>query len=117
MITFDEFIKDKDLIQGIIITIGNTDYNALFSNARIDKKSVPTNYRCYELRENDNGDIGELAPEIIVNHFGSIITNEKIDFGSETSIIFDENTNDYSFDDSAILDFSALLPNLCDELR
>lgn len=54
--------------------------HALFSPMRIDLKSVPEGLHRYELRHDDDGkgDPCQLAKGIMVNHYGSILTNEPL---------------------------------------
>ena len=53
---------------------------ALFTPARIDRATVPQGYYLYELRHDDDcqGNVVQIALNIIVNHWGSIIPKEKI---------------------------------------
>ena len=53
---------------------------ALFSNDRIDKSTVPEGYFMYEIRHDDEGfnNPVQIGKSIAVNHFGTIITNERI---------------------------------------
>jgi hypothetical protein len=54
--------------------------SALFSNIRIDRSSVPKGLYLYEIRHDDDnfGNPAQIARGILVNHMGSIITNEPI---------------------------------------
>ena len=53
----------------------------LFTDLRIDRKTVPAGMYCYEVRHDDdcNGDPVEIAKNIMVNHWGTVITNEPIE--------------------------------------
>ncbi len=49
----------------------------LFINMRVDRSTVPENLYVYELRDEDcTGEICEIKPFIMVNHWGTIICKE-----------------------------------------
>ena len=52
----------------------------LFTNARIDRSTVPKGMYLYEVRHDDEGrgDPCEIARAVMVNHWGTLITNEPI---------------------------------------
>ena len=52
----------------------------LFSNGRIDRENLPDGLYCYDLREGESGYAATLEPSVAVNHFGSIITTQPIEF-------------------------------------
>lgn len=53
---------------------------ALFTNLRIDRSSVPKGYHLYEVRHDDDslGNAVQIAKGILVNHWGTLITRNKI---------------------------------------
>lgn len=53
---------------------------ALFTPIRIDRSTVPSGYYLYEVRHDDDGlgDAVQIARNILVNHWGSIITHDEI---------------------------------------
>ena len=53
---------------------------ALFTPLRIDRNTVPNGYHLYEVRHDDDngGNEIEIARSIIVNHWGSLITQNEI---------------------------------------
>ena len=67
---------------------------ALFTNERLTKADIPLDLYLFHVRGDDEttGGFAELAPCVLVNHFGSIITKEPIDFGKEGYIPFTEDT-------------------------
>lgn len=66
---------------------------ALFSNERLTNTDIPKELYCYDLRHNDNGcSIATIEPKVTVNHAGSVITDEPIDFGKQGYISFTEET-------------------------
>ena len=56
------------------------DKPALFTSIRIDRNTVPEGYHLYEIRHDDEGrgDAVQIAKGILVNHWGSVITQEEI---------------------------------------
>ena len=66
---------------------------ALFSNSRITQKDIPQGLYCYDLRHSDDGDrFCTVEPRVAVNHGGSVITDEPLDFGEKGYIAFTEDT-------------------------
>ena len=52
----------------------------LFTNMRVDRSKVPENLYVYELRDEDcTGEICEIKPFVMVNHWGTIICKEPIE--------------------------------------
>ena len=53
---------------------------ALFTCLRIENSTVPSGYHLYEVRHDDDGrgDACQIAKNILVNHWGSLITREEI---------------------------------------
>ena len=53
---------------------------ALFTCLRIERGTVPRGYHLYDVRHDDDcqGDAVQIARNIMVNHWGSIITREAI---------------------------------------
>src|SRR5574344_137550 len=58
---------------------------ALFTNSRIERNTVPDGWFCYELRgsDYDPGRPVTIAPHVVVNHSGSILTHEPVKFRNE----------------------------------
>lgn len=53
---------------------------ALFTDIRINRDTVPQGYHLYEVRHDDDcqGDAVQIARNIVVNHWGSVITRDAI---------------------------------------
>lgn len=64
----------------------------LFSIGRLTDKDIPKGLYCYDLREGDDGRFATVEPKVIVNHAGTVITDEPIDFGEQGFISFTEET-------------------------
>ena len=72
---------------------------ALFSNGRFDRESLPEGLFCYDIRDDSYGNAARLEPSVVVNHFGSIVTRQPIEFPSEGYIDLIEN-DDWTFEGS-----------------
>lgn len=67
---------------------------ALFANERLTDADIPEGLYCYHLRESDDGDhFCSIEPKVGVNHGGSVITDEPIDFGEDGYISFTDDTS------------------------
>ena len=51
---------------------------ALFTNGRIDREQLPEGYHAYDIRNGDDGEPETIEPNVTVNHYGTILTREKI---------------------------------------
>lgn len=66
---------------------------ALFSNSRLTNSDIPKELFVYHLRHDDSGcSFAAVEPNVKVNHAGSVITDEPIDFGEQGYIAFTEET-------------------------
>lgn len=67
---------------------------ALFTNERLNKADIPKGLYVCHVRGDDEatGGFAELAPRVLVNHFGSIVTKEPVDFGEKGYILFTDET-------------------------
>lgn len=86
------------------IYTGESDYElielfgkpALFTNECLTLNDVPLGLNIYHIRMSDNDSVfAALEPEVRVNHGGSVITSENIDFGEEGYIEFTDETRPY----------------------
>ena len=67
--------------------------DALFTNNRIDRETVPAEMFCYDIRgtDNDPGELDTLEKHVIVNHSGTIVIAEPLDFyGGEYISVIDK---------------------------
>ena len=57
------------------------DKFALFTNARIDRTTVPEGWYCYDFRGtgDDPGELRFIEESVVVNHSGSILVPEKLE--------------------------------------
>lgn len=69
------------------------DRKALFSNGRLTDADIPQGLYCYHLRHSDDGGhFCSIEPKVGVNHGGTVITKEPINFGKQGYISFTEDT-------------------------
>lgn len=66
---------------------------ALFTNERLTNADIPQGLYCYHLRHGDSGDFCSVEPKVGVNHAGSVVTKEPINFGKEGYISFTDDTS------------------------
>ncbi|MDO4563879.1 MAG: hypothetical protein Q4C12_08640, partial [Clostridia bacterium] len=65
----------------------------LFTNDRLTDADIPEDLYCYHLRHSDDGDrFCSVEPRVAVNHGGSIVMKEPLDFGKDGYISFSEDT-------------------------
>ena len=81
-------------------------HDALFTNLRIDRKSLPEGLFAYDLRDCDDccGEPCELRNFVLVNHWGTVITKEPIEGASE-GIDLDEEDYNYLGEDMTLENF------------
>lgn len=74
----------------VVRLLGRT---ALFTNGRLTVQDIPKGFYCYDLRYSDDGSrFSAVEPRVAVNHGGSVITDEPLDFGEKGYISFTEDT-------------------------
>lgn len=78
---------------------------ALFTNDRLSEDEIPAGMYLYHLRQDDDGDrFAALEPTVTVNHGGSVITLDPIDFGGADCIPLTDVTGPDFFGIDATLD-------------
>ena len=66
---------------------------ALFANDRLTDADVPQGLYCYHLRHGgEGGRFCSLEPKVVVNHGGSVLMKEPIDFGEQGYLPLTEST-------------------------
>ena len=77
----------------------------LFTNMRVDRSTVHEDLYVYELRDEDcTGDICEIKPFIMVNHWGTIICKEPIELDPKWNSKFVDEGDYCYLGDTAKLD-------------
>ena len=72
-------------------------YPVLFTSARVDRKTVPKDLFCYDVRHDDGGQgiACEVKPHVLVNHWGTILSKEEIPM-EESGSYYPSEDLDYS---------------------
>lgn len=71
------------------------DIPAIFTSARLNRESIPKGVFCYDIRHDDGqqGIACEIAPHVLANHWGTIITRQEIPL--EHNSYYPENDINY----------------------
>jgi hypothetical protein len=74
--------------------------NALFTSMRLDRTTLTEGVYAYDIRSSDDDGFyaAGIANEIMVNHFGTVLTNVPYDLGKDGYIIL-EDEKDFWFTD------------------
>ena len=68
--------------------------DALFTNARLDRTTIPDGLYAYDMRDECDGNINELKEFVLVNHWGTVLVKEPIAGAGEGVQI---KANDYNY--------------------
>ncbi len=70
--------------------------DALFTNMRIDRKSLLEGLYAYDLRDSDDcsGEPSELRSFVLVNHWGTVVVREHIE-GADEGVDLDKTEYNY----------------------
>lgn len=71
------------------------DREALFTNYRIDRSTVPEGLYAYDLRDECDGEICQLKSHVLVNQWGTILVREPFEDAAEGIEVTPE---DYSYE-------------------
>lgn len=86
-------IKTQAITEEKLDVIEILDRKALFSNGRLLPEQIPEGLYAYDLRHSDDGDrFCAIEPKVAVNHGGTILLKEVLDFGEQGYIPLDEDT-------------------------
>ena len=86
-------IKTQAITDEKLEVIEILDRKALFSNGRLLPEQIPEGLYAYDLRHSDDGDrFCAIEPKVAVNHGGTILLKEVLDFGEQGYIPLDEDT-------------------------
>ena len=83
------------------------DQIALFTNERLNEWQIPEGLYLYHLREGED-DFATLEKNVTVDHGGSVLTKEPIDFGGKDFIDFSEDESlspNFLGDEISLCDF------------
>ena len=90
-----------DAMAGSFEEVTILDMPALFTPGRVDRGTVPQGYYLYEIRHDDDcqGDAVQVSMSILVNHWGSIVTNAEIPLPSDGCLDIDPEDMAYDAGD------------------
>lgn len=88
-------------------------HDALFTNLRIDRKTLPEGLYAYDIRDSDycDGTPSELCNFVLVNHWGTVIVKEKIE-GANEGVILNEMDYNYLGEDMTLEEFANSAPKM-----
>ena len=86
-------LKTQALTEEKLDVIEVLDRRALFSNGRLMPEQIPEGLYAYDLRHSDDGDrLCSIEPKVGVNHGGTVLMRDILDFGESEYIPLDEDT-------------------------
>lgn len=86
-------LKTQAMTEEKLDVIEVLDRRALFSNGRLMPEQIPEGLYAYDLRHSDDGDrFCSIEPKVGVNHSGTVLVRDVLDFGENGYIPLDEDT-------------------------
>ena len=86
-------LKTQALTEEKLDVIEVLDRRALFSNGRLMPEQIPEGLYAYDLRHSDDSDrFCSIEPKVGVNHGGTVLMRDILDFGESGYIPLDEDT-------------------------
>lgn len=86
-------LKTQAMTEEKLDVIEVLDRRALFSNGRLMPEQIPEGLYAYDLRHSDDGDrFCSIEPKVGVNHGGTVLMRDILDFGESGYISLDEDT-------------------------
>lgn len=86
-------IEEQAMSEEKLDVIEVLDRRALFSNGRLMPEQIPEGLYAYDLRHSDDGDrFCSIEPKVGVNHGGTVLMRDILDFGESGYIPLDEDT-------------------------
>ena len=76
-------------------------HDALFTDKRIDKNTLPKGMYAYDIRHAEDGDPGTLEKNVFTNFYGTVILNRPISLGRYNCK--DIGSDDYGFREESLL--------------
>lgn len=98
LVTYDEpevkELSAQSMTDEKLDVIEVIDRRALFSNGRLLPEEIPEGLYAYDLRESDDGNrFISIEPKVGVNHGGTVLMKEMLDFGESGYIPLDEDSD------------------------
>ena len=86
-------IEEQAMTEEKLDVIEVLDRRALFSNGRLIPEQIPEGLYAYDLRHSDDGGrFCSIEPKVGVNHGGTVLMRDILDFGESGYIPLDEDT-------------------------
>ena len=86
-------LKKQAMTEEKLDVIEVLGHRALFSNGRLLPEQIPEGLYAYDLRHSDDGDrFCSIEPKVGVNHGGTVLMRDILDFGESGYIPLDEDT-------------------------
>ena len=86
-------LKTQAMTEEKLDVIEVLDRRALFSNGRLMPEQIPEGLYAYDLRHSDDGDrFCSIEPKVGVNHGGTVLMRDILDFGESGYIPLNEDT-------------------------
>ena len=86
-------LKTQALTEEKLDVIEVLDRRALFSNGRLMPEQIPEGLYAYDLRHSDDGDcFCSIEPKVLVDHGGTVLMKDILDFGTSDQILLDDET-------------------------
>ena len=86
-------LKTQAMTEEKLDVIEVLDRRALFSNGRLMPEQIPEGLYAYDLRHSDDGGrFCSIEPKVGVNHGGTVLMRDILDFGESGYIPLDEDT-------------------------
>lgn len=91
--------------------LGNT---VLFTCLRIDRATVPEGLHAYDVRHDDDctGIMCEIAPNVLVNHWGTVLSREPIELTDNGRRFITEDDYSYLGDEMSLSDYMNTEPKM-----
>lgn len=92
------------------------NHKVLFTPLRIDEKLLPKGIYKYEVRNDESGNIVELAKNIVVNHWGTILSSRRLKLNEDGYIKITEG-KDLVDTDESVMSLQQYLNNQKNEVK
>lgn len=77
-----QWAMEHDVARFIVSPGCKTENIGLFTNQRVDRKTLSRGWYAYDIRTNSNGTLCSLEPNVVVNHGGTFLTKTPVKMNS-----------------------------------
>ena len=87
--TYDDFVASRDLTPLEITLENGAVHTGMFTEWRIDRNTLPKGKYAYDISHADEdwSDLCQLQPFVLVNHAGTLVTDDPVPNATEGPII------------------------------